>query len=82
MKDKNEIEVKNGSVINLHQTINGENIFVVLDVKELDVRYGFDLSRKYEYDVNNLFVPDKFTGEVDYEIVGDLNGTIKSIRHE
>ena len=31
--DKKQREVKNGDVINLHQTVNGQNLFVVMNVE-------------------------------------------------
>jgi ribosomal silencing factor RsfS len=70
--DKNEVQLKNNSIVDLHQTVNGQNLFVVLDVDTLDVRYYHDLSRKYEYDVEELFRACQFSGEVDFEIVGTL----------
>lgn len=85
LKDKYDANVINGSIINMHQTINGEKIFVVLDAKvvsveDIDVRYGFDLSREYEYSVTDLFSPSKFTGEVEFEIVGNIYSFIKTFR--
>lgn len=37
MKDINEKEIINGSIINLYQTVNGQNKFTVLTVESLDV---------------------------------------------
>jgi len=45
----------NDTVLRLHQTVNGQNIFVVLKTSPLDVRYGYDLNRKYEYYPLDLF---------------------------
>ena len=74
--DKNEREVKNGDVIDLHQTVNGQNLFVVFTVEPLDIRYAHDVTRKYEYDKEELFKPCKYSGEVEYEIVSNLYCTI------
>jgi hypothetical protein len=71
-KDRNAASIEKGSIIDLHQTVNGENIFVVMCVNPLDVRYGFDLTRKYEYDVNELFKPQPYSDLGGYEIVGNI----------
>lgn len=71
VKDINGIEVERGSVIDLHQTVNGENIFIVLN-PITDIVYGCDLARQYEYNKEELFAPDKFTGEVSFEIIGNI----------
>ena len=40
MKHKDLIgkELKNGDIFDLHQTVNGQSVFIVLDVETLDVR--------------------------------------------
>lgn len=78
--DKNGIKLTNGSIINIHQTVNGENIFAMLDVENLDLRYGFDLSYKYQYSVTDLLAPNHFNYDIEWEIVGNLNDTIKNYR--
>jgi hypothetical protein len=65
--DKNQTELKNGDIIDIHQTVNGQNIFIVLNVSPLDIRYTFDVP--YEYDKEELLSPSKFTGEVEWEII-------------
>lgn len=75
MKDKNGIELENGHIIDLHQTVNGENRFIVIDLDSLDVRYEFDINYKYQYSVEDMLAPCKYSGEVDWEIVGSLDAT-------
>lgn len=71
--DRNNEEVINGSVINIHQTVNGQNIFVVLfSDNGLHVVYGHDLTRSYEYDKEELLKPSIFSGESDFEIIGNV----------
>lgn len=71
--DKNGEEVVNGSVIDLHQTVNGQNIFVVLFSDHgLYVVYGHDLTRSYEYDKIELLSPIKITGDTEFEIIGNV----------
>ena len=51
-------KLKDGDIIDINQTVNGCNTFVVFDVENKDVRYSFDLDRKYEYDVDELLSID------------------------
>lgn len=74
--DKNGNLVKNGDVIDLHQTVNGQNLFIVLNIEPLDVRYAHDLNYKYQYDQEELFKPSEFTGEVDFEIKANIYNLI------
>jgi len=70
--DINERKLKNGDVIDLHQTVNGQNLFVVFTIEPLDIRYAHDVTRKYEYDKEEMLAPSRFTGEVEWEIVNGL----------
>lgn len=71
--DINGRELKNGDVINLHQTVNGQNLFVVFFTNDsLDIRYAHDVQRQYEYDKEDLLAPSKLIGEVEWEIVNNL----------
>jgi hypothetical protein len=78
--DKNGNELQNGDVINIHQTVNGENIFVMLDVKELDLRYGFEISYKYQYSEIDLLAPNHFNGNIEWEIIGSLASYLGHLR--
>lgn len=64
--------VKNGDIIDLNQTVNGQRLFIVLDVETLDIRYNHNINRKYEYDTKELFRPCPFSGEVDFRIIGRI----------
>lgn len=79
-QDLNDKVLKNGDIINIHQTVNGENIFIVLDIEDLDIRYGHEISSKYEYDKDELLSRDKFTSEIEWEIVGNLYDYISTKR--
>lgn len=46
--DRSLEEITNGSVLQVEKPINGERLFVVLDVLAFDVRYAHDLSRVFE----------------------------------
>lgn len=79
-QDLNDKVLKNGDIINIHQTVNGENIFIVLDIEDLDIRYGHDISVNYQYDKDELLSRDKFTSEIEWEIVGNLYDYISTKR--
>ena len=70
--DKNEKEITKGDIINLHQTVNGQNLFVVLNVNPLDIRYAHDLLREYEYDKVEMLAPSRFIGETEWEIINNI----------
>lgn len=61
-----------GDIIDIHQTVNGQNRFVVVDIKTLDIRYEYDLSRKYEYDPKELLKAEMYTNEPMFEIVDTI----------
>ncbi len=77
MKDINDVELTRGSIVDIHQTVNGENIFVVLN-PITDIVYGSDLARQYEYDKKELFAPNQFNGEVEFEIIGNIYDCINN----
>jgi hypothetical protein len=74
--DKNFNKLSNGDVINLHQTVNGAKHFVVLNTNPLDIRYGQDIQRKYEYDKEELLSSCKIGGLVEWEIYINLYNVI------
>lgn len=72
--DKNGRELKAGDVINIHQTVNGCNLFNIISVDPLDIEYSglhhpSVSGIKYEYDKEDLLAPSHLTGEVDWEIL-------------
>lgn len=79
--DKNNIELKDGSIINIHQTVNGENLFIVMTADPLDIRYARDIDLKYQYDKEDLLDSHKMLdNEVEFEIVGDIKHYIEDVR--
>lgn len=77
MKDKYKNIILNGSVIDIKQTVNGQYLFVVLDTKELDVRYAYDISKKYEYD--KLHLLDANTEDKTIEVIGNIHDLINRL---
>lgn len=72
--DKNNKELKVGDVIDIHQTVNGENIFIIASLEPLDIRYGYDPTHIYQYDTKELLKTDRYTGETEFEIIHNLYG--------
>ena len=70
--DKEGVELLIGDVIDIHQTVNGQNVFVILNIEPLDIRYGHDLGRKYEYDKEELLSQYYFTFEPAFEIIDNI----------
>ena len=77
MKDSNGNEYIDGSIIDIHQTVNGYRYFYIKTIDPLDIRYAYDTSRKYEYDKNELITPS-YLDILDVEIIGNLKNA-KSI---
>lgn len=71
--DCNDHEVVDGDIIDLHQTVNGQNLFVIASVDNLDVRYHHDMTRRYEYDAKSLLSKDGWLCEVEYEVIGHVD---------
>lgn len=73
--DCNNKVIKNGDILTLHQTINGEEFFIMVDVDSFDMRYGRDISIRYQYDVGE-FLRSNTNGELDVMIVGNIHDHI------
>ena len=70
--DKNDIEFKNGDIIDIHQTVNGQNLFVVF-VEGDSYSATYIDGRPYEYDVMDLLdCKEMFTLDKEVEIIGNV----------
>jgi len=69
MNDENGKVLRVGDVIYIHQTVNGQNLFVVLNLNPLDIRYEYDRLREYEYDKEELLAITLGEG---FEIIGNI----------
>lgn len=79
MTDLNNKELSKGDIIDIHQTVNGNNLFVLMELNPLMVVYNNDLKRTYEYDVEELLELNQY--EKTIEVVGNIyvNKHIKPI---
>ena len=80
MKDKKGVEITKGSIVDIHQTVNGQSLFVVLEVEPLDIVYRYDLNTKYEYDKQELL--DMHTDLKEVEVVGNIYDLLDTVSQQ
>ena len=71
-KDNEGMSVKEGDIIRLTSTVNGCNLLKVLYKENTwQLQYLCDMTtpRNYEYTINEVFSPCKYSGEVDFKIL-------------
>ena len=84
--DKNGIEIYKGDILDLGQTVNGVNEFIVVwDYMRIgwSIEYNakMNMPRNYEYDVISFFKIDEATGE-GVEVIGNIYENPELLKYE
>jgi len=73
--DINDVQLKNGDIIDIHQTVNGQSKFVVFISSDIiNARY-YEINMFYEYSILGLLEYERYDKEI--EIIGNISNNKK-----
>lgn len=74
LKDKNNIEIYEGDIIDIHQTVNGYHLFyITMDTVRGIIPKYYGTDREYEYSISELLDIGIDVDEKDIEVVGNIH---------
>lgn len=76
--DVNNRKLEVDDVIDIKQTVNGNNLFRITSLNPLHIVYH-ESGQDYEYDQEGLLSPSALNGDVEWEIVPDYNKRKKDL---
>lgn len=76
--DTNGRKLEVDDIIDIKQTVNGNNLFRISSLNPLHIVY-YESGQDYEYDQKKLLSPFELNGDVEWEIVPDYNKIKKDL---
>ncbi len=70
--DKNGKEIYEGDIIDIHQTVNGQNLFIIT-IQDLKVMPTYLNGDAYEYNVLELLDCYQHFDDIEIEVVGNIH---------
>ncbi len=71
LQDKNGKDIYVGDIVDIHQTVNGQNLFIIEnDGLFINVKYAL-IDRYYEYDIKELL--DFNIQDKEIEVIGNIH---------
>ena len=80
LTDKNGKDIYVGDIVDIHQTVNGQNLFIIENEGLfINVKYAL-IDRYYEYDIKELL--DFNIQDKEIEVIGNINENKELLENE
>ena len=80
LTDKNYNDIYVGDIVDIHQTVNGQNLFIIEnDGLFIKIKYAL-IDRYYEYDIKELL--DFNIQDKEIEVIGNINENKELLENE